>query len=1144
MIARTAPKASILIVYEDTDFSPASRLQTILKPLVKQDFVEEIRLQSINNGSGWSDLTADGTFLISLLLISFNLLAAEHFSDQEIQHILDIQDLKKARVIPVLLQPCDWRTTLLGTLQPLPLNGVPVSLWDNQDQAYFTISTGIREVITEFVLTSDVLIAPTKRPDTDPFTFGLPVRNNDFTGRTELLLLLHNRFNDIASNKTQALVGIGGSGKTQLAIEYAHRYQKNYPYRFFVKGESHETLVTDFTAITNLLHLPARYSNRDENVIRDAVKDWLNQTSGWLLIFDNVENLRTLRAFLPSESGGHILLTTQATALGEIAQGIDVGKLTTEEGISFLLKKCARNAPLSARHELTLTAQKIVDAMVGLPLALDQAAAYIEETGCSLSDYLDLYQQQEAALLAWRGELAFEHPASVASTLSLAIQKVGGKNAEAIELLRFCAFLHPDAIPETLITSGARQLNPTFQAMAHNRLKLDKAIAELRRYSLLHRRNESDQSTFTIHRLVQIVLKDEMDEQIQKDWVEKAVRTINQTLSDNPKSDWRSYLPHFLVCATAIKEWKITSLDALRLLSQAGSYLRKHALYTEAGQFYDLALEICPPSSVDAANCYSNLGKLYDDQGQYDRAKPYYLKALDLYEQTVGKSSPETVRCLTHLGLLDYNRGYHVQAERYCQEALAIAQEVLPPRHEYLADVLNYLGWLYFNYAKYSESMLLYEQALEIRKAIWGEMHPEVAQIINAQAIVYRAQGNQTLASELFQKALSIRESTLGEEHPDVAVTLNDMAWLARTQGKYEQAQLLYDRVLPIRRQALGDDHPHVATTLHDIATLYNDQGKYDEAEKLFLLALQKRETSLGKNHVRVAFTLYNLGWCYYEQGKYAQAEACHQRALEIRRSMDIPAGENPFLGRSLAGLAEVYRALGRYKLAEDRCKEAIAVSTKILGENHAHTANNLNILGTLYTDMHKYHEARAILTKALHIHEQKLEPLDPHLAQSQYNLGLLEMAEGNYQHAETFLKKALKIRRKVFSRSHPQIARSLNSLAVLYTWQGHYSEAEKLYQQVLSLRKKSLGAQHPQFAQTLNDLGAHYLSRKQYTEAAPLLAEALRIREQILGLEHPAVGETLTNQARLHRELGQEDVANLLEERAKAIHGLAFQQI
>jgi len=169
--------------------------------------------------------------------------------------------------------------------------------------------------------------------------------------------------------------------------------------------------------------------------------------------------------------------------------------------------------------------------MDGLPLALDQAGAYIEETGSSLADYLDLCRTQKATLLSERGNFATDHPESVTTTFSLAFQKVQRANPAAADLLRLCAFLDPDAIPEEIITEGAADLGPVLQAIATNPLKLNRAMEVLRKYSLIRRNSAT--KTLTIHRLVQTVLKDGMNKRTQHRWAERTVQALNRAFPEN-----------------------------------------------------------------------------------------------------------------------------------------------------------------------------------------------------------------------------------------------------------------------------------------------------------------------------------------------------------------------------------------------------------------------------------------------------------------------------------------------------------------------------------------------------------------------------------------------------------------------------------
>ena len=173
-------------------------------------------------------------------------------------------------------------------------------------------------------------------------------------------------------------------------------------------------------------------------------------------------------------------------------------------------------------------AEEISQEMDGLPLALDQAGAYIEETACGLADYLDLYQKRGAALRKRRGGLIADHPESVATTWSLSIEKIELANPAAAELLRLCAFLAPDAIPEEIITESAPDLGPVLQPVAADPFELNAAIEELHKFSLVKR--DPDAKTLTIHRLVQVVIKDEHGPATHnRQWAGWVVRAVNDT---------------------------------------------------------------------------------------------------------------------------------------------------------------------------------------------------------------------------------------------------------------------------------------------------------------------------------------------------------------------------------------------------------------------------------------------------------------------------------------------------------------------------------------------------------------------------------------------------------------------------------------
>jgi len=324
--------------------------------------------------------------------------------------------------------------------------------------------------------------------------------------------------------------------------------------------------------------------------------------------------------------------------------------------------------------------------MDGLPLALDQAGAYIEETSESVSNYLTIYERQRAELLNRRGGLVPGHPDSVATTWSLAFEHVERANPAAIELMRFCAFLAPDAIPEELISEGAPYLGPVLQPVAANRSKLNTAIAELLKYSLIRR--DATTHTLTIHRLVQAVIKDEMDEETQRQWAERAVRATRQVFPFDEPPPWsrsQRYLPHALACEELIKEWNLTLDEAAALLNNAGIYLNNRGQFREAEPLLQDALTIGETrygrDHPDTYFLLNNLAVLYRNQGKYDEAEPLYQRALTIREKALGPEHPETARALYHQANLYYDQGKYEEALPLYQRALTIREKVFGLDH-------------------------------------------------------------------------------------------------------------------------------------------------------------------------------------------------------------------------------------------------------------------------------------------------------------------------------------------------------------------------------------------------------------------------------------------------------------------------------
>ncbi len=485
-----------------------------------------------------------------------------------------------------------------------------------------------------------------------------------------------------------------------MAIEYAYRYREEYTAILWTSAATRELLIASFVTLAGLLNL-AEKDAPDQMLTVEAVKGWFANHSGWLLILDNADDLVMASEFLPVGQTGHILLTTRAQAAGSIA---------------------------NSNQEAQSQARAIVDVLGGLPLAIDQAGAYIEESGCSLAQYLAFYRTRRKELLRRRSGLPTEHPEPVATTWSLSFQKVKEANPAASELLQVCAFLDADAIPEELFTKGAKHLGKVLSPVASDPYQLNEAIQVLRQYSLIRRQTHTHR--LSIHRLVQAVLQDTMTMKQQRQWTERVIHALWEA---SPKVDYgklsayEPYLPHLLHGATLIDEYHLSFADAGYLLHGIGLY------------FYY--------------------------RGRYPEVEPFYQRALKISEQALGGEHPDTAATLHELARLYQEQGQYEPARELYQRALQITEDVLGAEHPDTAATMHQLANLYQEQGQYEASEELYQRALKIKEQVLGAEHPDTAMTQWGLAVLYERQGQYTRAEPLYRQALAIMEKVI-PHHP------------------------------------------------------------------------------------------------------------------------------------------------------------------------------------------------------------------------------------------------------------------------------------------------------------------------------------------------------------------------------------------
>jgi tetratricopeptide (TPR) repeat protein len=758
--------------------------------------------------------------------------------------------------------------------------------------------------------------------------WSVPYRRNPFfTGREEILAHLYTvlRSNRAAAlTQPPAISGLGGIGKTQIALEYAYRYRDHYQAIVWVNASTREVLSADFVSLAAVLDLPEKHE-QDQDIVIRAVKRWLANHTQWLLILDNVDTPEMIVDFLPAHVTGDMLLSTRLQALGTVAQSIEVEKMGPDESMMFLLRRIKALAPGAsldrAMEENQAQAIEIIAELDGLPLALDQAGAYIEETRCGLSFYHDLYATRRKELLLRRGRFPIDHPDSIATTWSLSFQKIEQENPSAADLLCLLTFLDPDAIPEEILISGAVEFGPELMEVASDPIKLNTIIELLLSYSLIRRTSEV--KSLSIHRLVQAVIKDRLDRDTQCLWAERTIRAVNRAFPDVELQTWercQRCLPHVQMCAMSMEEYAIAISEAGRLFNEAASYLVARGSYEQAKLMLLKALavrqQILEAHHPDTARTLNDLGEVHRKQGKYQEAEHLLQEALTIRQQTLGMENLDVAQTLHNLANLYRTQGVYAKAEPLYLQALRIREAVLGANSPLVAQSYYGLARLYNSQEKYQQAEKFCKQALYIQEQHFGDIHPMVASTLTMLAKIYQGLNKLDQAKEMNMRALRIREITSGVDHPQVATIANNLAEIYHTEGNYQEAEPLIARSLRIHEQSLGSTHPYIAYSLSNQAENFFLRRDYTQAEAYYKKALAVREQNLGFNHPHTASTYYKLAKVYTALMRNIEAESYYLKALSILEYSFVP--NTSFIATTLEQYAILLRKMKRENEADE----------------------------------------------------------------------------------------------------------------------------------------------------------------------------------------------------------------------------------
>jgi tetratricopeptide (TPR) repeat protein len=924
----------IFLSYELSDRKDKNlfaKLCTHLSPLLREGCIKDVYDSGI--GAGTDLETFVETYVnkadIIVLLISAGFFASDHCYI-EMKRAIELSEAGKARLIPVLLRRTDLARPL-EKYSSLPPGGKPVSEWTHTDEALTAVVKGIRKAIEELV--SRVGIRWRVDRSQYPF-YNVPYRPNQFfTGREDELRGLQRYFfsaeQPFQETRIQALSGLGGVGKTQLAAEYARRSKQKYQSVLWLNASSHN-LNAELISLVDQLAL-SDAENMDEQRRISAIKRWLQYQDRWLLILDNLEDFGLIERLVPPQ-GGHVLLTVLSQIPRSDVQVVHLMPMQDDQGPLFLLRRTTvigLQATLDEASEDDIAlARSITEKLDGLPLALDQAGAYIVETSHDLARYLALYEREKTTLLGRRGRSAGTHPDSVRVTLSLAFEKVTQQCPAAQDLLYLFAFLHPDAIPVEVIEQGAEILDGPLQKLATDVVEQDEAITTLLDYSLVH--YGSSRIMLSMHRMVQSMLRDRLTEEQQRQWAIQAVCLLNSIFPTAEFGNWsicEKYLSHAKRCADLIVDFCITQDEAARLLWLLACYCYQRAFYNDAERYLIHALRLheqrTEANLSDIAEVLNILALVYGEQGRYQEGEALHQRVLEIREREQGTEHAETATALNNLALCFSKQGKYQEAEKLYQRVLAIEEVAVDTDPLNRAVTFNNLATLYYRQGKYQQAEIFYQRTLSIEENILDPDDPDLALSLNNLAALYEELGNYREARTLYKRSLSIRERSLGREHPAIAQSFNNLAGIYMIQGKYSEAKEYYQRALEIYEKIFASNHPEIGKVCMKLAALACRQRNAQEAEEFYQRALSNYERALGFEHPETAKALNGLGEVYLMQGRNESAASYIGQALAIR--MKVLGAAHLDTVESQVLLAELFVRQKRYEQAEQLFQQCLA---------------------------------------------------------------------------------------------------------------------------------------------------------------------------------------------------------------------------
>ncbi|MFF3453499.1 FxSxx-COOH system tetratricopeptide repeat protein [Streptomyces sp. NPDC002730] len=884
-----------------------------------------------------------------------------------------------------------------------------------------------------------------------PDVWNVPRRNPHFTGRETVIDDLRSRLLAKRHVAVQALHGSGGIGKTQIAVEYAHRFAGQYDLVWWVDAEQVDQVPQTYAELAARLDVARPEAGTEANA-HNAMQR-LRTLDRWLLILDNAEDRDKLDEWLP-EGPGHVLITSRNSAWQLTVPGLRLDVFSRRDSLAYLNSRLPALDPEQANS--------LAGALGDLPLALAQAVGVLT-AGMPLARYRQLLDTKTSDLLS-HGDTP-GYPVSLAATVTIANDRLSVSRNDAIALLRLLSFLGPDPIPTPWLADAHSRLT-TIPGDHDDLMWPQSAIEPLARFGLAR----VGQETVQIHRLTQAIVRDQASKVDTAAIHHDLAALLSTADPGNPQLPhtwprWGTLTSHLTVAQHAIgahPDLRSTLLNAARYLIQSGQRRAAHDLAHTLHQSWVVGLGEDHPDTLHSAEAL--VDALYD-LGRYGEARRKVEDTLERRRRVLGEDHPDTLQSAHDLANTLHNLGDHAEARSMHEDTLERRRRVLGEDHPDTLQSTHDLANTLHNLGDHAEARSMHEDTLERRRRVLGEDHPDTLRSAHDLANPLHDIGRYGEARRMHEDTLERRRRVLGEDHPDTLDSARELAVALHNLGRYGEARPMHEDTLERRRRVLGEDHPDTLQSAHDLANTLHNLGRYGEARPMHEDTLERRRRVLGEDHPDTLDSARDLANTLDNLGDHAEARPMHEDTLERRRRV---LGEfHPATLLSAYDLAVTLHNLGDHDEARRMHEDTLERRRRVLGEDHPATLDSARELAVTLHNLGDHDEARRM-------HEDTLER-----------------------------------RRRVLGEDHPATLDSARELAVTLHNLGRYGEARPMHEDTLERRRRVLGEDHPDTLETAHDLAVTLHNLGDHDEARRMHEDTLERRRQVLGEDHPDTLET-----------------------------------